>query len=65
MNETCDRCGPAVVAVYRAVGRGELYLCRHCASRVWRALSKQGWTIWPIAEHVFAPEAIEYSERLA
>jgi ribosomal protein S27AE len=30
MNETCDRCGPAVAAVYRA----ELYLCGHCTNRL-------------------------------
>ena len=33
MNETCDRCGPAVLAVYRVERDGELYLCRHCANR--------------------------------
>jgi hypothetical protein len=43
MNETCDRCGPAVRAVYRVTGHGELYLCEHCASRLWPALSAQGW----------------------
>jgi len=41
MNETCDRCGPAVGAgcridrVNRAV---ELYLYGQCASRRWRAI---------------------------
>jgi ribosomal protein S14 len=43
MNETCDRCGPAVRAVYRVTRNGELYLCRHCASQLWPALSAQGW----------------------
>lgn len=47
MNETCDRCGPAVRAVYRAVRQGELYLCRHCASRHWPVLSGRGWIIGP------------------
>ena len=35
MNQTCDRCGPAVGAGYRIdrVNRaGELYLCGQCAS---------------------------------
>ena len=31
MNETCDRCGPAVRAAYRASRGGQLYLCGHCA----------------------------------
>jgi hypothetical protein len=43
MNETCDRCGPAVRAAYRVTRDGELYLCRHCASQLWPALSAQGW----------------------
>ena len=29
MNETCDRCRPAVRAAYRAVRSGQLYLCQH------------------------------------
>ncbi len=32
MNETCDRCGPAVCAAYRVDRSGELYLCRHCTN---------------------------------
>jgi hypothetical protein len=61
MNETCDRCGPAVRAMYRADRHGQLYLCRHCASRLWRALSAQGWTIrpatsWSTAEQ--GPQAV-------
>jgi ribosomal protein S14 len=43
MSETCDRCGPAVGAVYRV---GELYLCRHCTNQLWPTLSAQGWNIW-------------------
>jgi len=31
MSETCDRCGPAVVAPYRVHRDRELYLCGHCA----------------------------------
>ena len=54
MNETCDGCGPAVRAVYRVHRDGELYLCRHCASRLWPALSAQGWTISPADEHALA-----------
>jgi hypothetical protein len=64
MNEACDRCGPAVLAAYRAHGRGELYLCGHCSSRLRGALCEQGWTIWPVAEHALAPQAIEHSGRL-
>jgi ribosomal protein S14 len=57
MSETCDRCGPAVRAVYRVDRTGELYLCRHCASRLWRELTAQGWTIWPLGGHALAPQA--------
>ena len=57
MNETCDRCGPAVRAVYRADRGGELYLCAHCTSQLSAALSAQGWTIWPISEHALVPQA--------
>jgi hypothetical protein len=56
MNETCDRCGPAVRAVYRADREGQLYLCRHCANRLWSALSTQGWTLWPVCERALAPQ---------
>jgi hypothetical protein len=44
MNETCDRCGPAVRAVYRVTRDGELYFCSHCARRLRAALSAEGWT---------------------
>jgi hypothetical protein len=54
MNETCDRCGPAVRAVYRAERTGELYLCRHCGNRLWPALYTRGWTIRPVSEHALA-----------
>jgi hypothetical protein len=57
MNETCDRCGLAVRAVYRVDGDGELYLCLHCASQLWAALSAQGWIISPIDERALAPQA--------
>ena len=60
MNETCDRCGPAVGAAYRVdrVNRaGELYLCGHCASWQWQALSAQRWTFWPLGVHAVAPQA--------
>ena len=53
MNQTCDRCGPAVRAGYRIDREnraGELYLCGRCASRHWRALSAQGWTFWPLVD---------------
>jgi hypothetical protein len=45
MNETCDRCGPAVRAAYRVDRSGELYLCRHCTNLLRPALSAQGWSI--------------------
>jgi ribosomal protein S27AE len=57
MNETCDRCGPGTRAAYRVNRAGELYLCGHCASRQWTALSAQGWTIWPLGVHALAPQA--------
>ena len=59
MNETYDRCGPAVRD--RVDRRGELYLRRHCTNQLWAALSAQGWTIWPAREHALAPQASEYS----
>ena len=60
MNETCDRCGPAVRAGYRVDQvklTGELYLCGQCATRHWRALSAQGWTFWSLGYHALAPQA--------
>jgi ribosomal protein S27AE len=57
MNETCDRCGPAIGAAYRVDRVGELYLCGRCASRHWPALSEQGWTFWPLGVHALAPQA--------
>jgi hypothetical protein len=50
MNQTCDRCGPAVRAAYRAARTGQLYLCTHCAAQLKHALRAQGWTLWPIAD---------------
>jgi hypothetical protein len=64
MHETCDRCGPAVFAVYRVAGRGELYLCGHCTRHLWGALRAQAWTIWPVAEHALTHQASEYSTGL-
>ena len=58
MHETCDRCGPAVQARYRADRLGELYLCRHCAMRLWPALAAQGWSLWLIDEPAFAARAM-------
>jgi ribosomal protein S27AE len=48
MNETCDRCGPAVRAAYRVHRGGELFLCGHCANSLWPALFAQGWNIWRV-----------------
>ena len=61
MNETCDRCGPAVCAVYRAGRVGELYLCGHCANRLWPALSAQGWGVRLADEYELAPQAARRS----
>jgi hypothetical protein len=60
MNETCDRCGPAVRAAYRANGSGELYVCGHCARRLRAALSAQGWTIGLIGEPDPVPQATRH-----
>jgi hypothetical protein len=57
MDETCDRCGPAIRAAYRVNRVGELYLCGHCAGQQWRALSAQGWTFWPLGVLALAPQA--------
>jgi hypothetical protein len=61
MNETCDRCGPAVRAAYRVHKRGELYLCRNCAPQLWSALSAQDWTIWPVDAYAGAPQTDRYA----
>ncbi len=57
MNETCDRCGPAVSAAYRVDRSGELYLCGHCTNRLGPALSTQGWNIRLIREQLVAVSA--------
>ena len=57
LSQTCDRCGPAVRAVYRVRRNGELYLCRHCAGQLRSALSAQGWTIRLIGEDALTPQA--------
>jgi len=49
-DQTCDRCGPAVRAAYCVRRHGQLYLCKHCANRLWPDLSRQGWNIWPVGE---------------
>jgi hypothetical protein len=49
MNQTCDRCGPAVRAVSPASRGGELDLCGHCANQLRPSLSAHGWAIWQIA----------------
>lgn len=59
MNEMCDRCGPAVRAVYRVERHGELYLCGHCTNRLGAALFAQGWAIWPAGEHALARQVNE------
>jgi hypothetical protein len=57
MNQTCDRCGPAVRAAYRVGRQGELYFCQHCTTVLRAALSAQGWAIWPIGQHALVPQA--------
>ena len=57
MSETCDRCGPAVGAVYRVDRDGALYLCLPCASQLWGALCAQGWVISLVDERALAPQA--------
>ena len=57
MNQTCDRCGPAVCAAYRVDRSGELYLCRHCTNLLSPALSAQGWNIWLIHKQLVAVSA--------
>ena len=57
MNETCDRCGPAVRAAYRMDRSGELYLCRHCTNLLRPALSAQGWNIRLIRKQLVAVSA--------
>ncbi len=57
MNETCDRCGPAVSAAYRLDRSGELYLCRHCTNLLWPALSAQGWNSCLIREQLVVVSA--------
>jgi hypothetical protein len=49
MNQTCDRCGPAVRAAYYASRGGQLYLCEHCTNQLRPALSAQGWALRPTA----------------
>jgi hypothetical protein len=61
MNETCDQCGPEVLAAYRLEGHGQLYLCRDCASRHWPALAARGWSIWVACERALAPQATQPS----
>jgi ribosomal protein S14 len=45
VDQTCDRCGPAVRAAYRVDRSGELFLCRHCLNIFRPALFAQGWNI--------------------
>ncbi len=49
MNETCDRCGPAIGAAYRVDLVGQLYLCGPCTTWHWRPLSAQA------ADHQLIP----------
>jgi hypothetical protein len=42
MNQTCNRCGPAVLAAYRVDRDGELYLRRHCTNQLLPVLIAQG-----------------------
>ena len=60
-NETCDRCGPAVQAAYRAARSGELYLCGHCTNQLRHPLSAQGWSIRPVDEPGDEPQTLATS----
>jgi hypothetical protein len=51
MNQTCDRCGPAVRAAYSAARTGQLYVCGHCTTQLGPALRAQGWTICPATDN--------------
>jgi hypothetical protein len=62
-NQTCDRCGPAVRAAYRASRSGQLHLCGHCTNQLRPALSAQGWTIWQIAKPAVGPPGSEEARR--
>ena len=57
MNETCDRCGPAVRAAYHVDRSGELYLCRHCTYLLRPVLSAQGWNVRLIRKQLVAVSA--------
>ena len=54
MTETCDRCGPAVRAVYHAFRGGQLYLCGRCADQLRPTMAAQGWEIRPTAVPLLA-----------
>ena len=58
MNQTCDRCGPAVRAAYRVNRGGELFLCRHCLNIFWPALLTQGWNIRLIRPRLITAPAV-------
>ena len=61
MHETCDRCGPAVQARYRADRLGELYLCRAIADAALAlALAAQGWALWLLGEPVFSADNLKF-----
>lgn len=57
MNQTCDRCGPAVRAAYRVNRSGELYLCRHRLNSFWPALIAQGWNVRLIRQQLVTAQA--------
>ena len=58
--------GPGRGTGYRVGRNGELYLCGHCSSRLWQALSAQGWTLWPIGNDALALQGLpptDYNQR--
>ena len=64
MDETCDRCGPAVRAAYRVCrGSGEFFLCRHCANSLWPELFAQGWNIWRVRGLTFVYREVNGTRR--
>ena len=56
MNETCDRCGPAIRRRTAWSGSAS-FPVRTLHEPAMAALSAQGWTIWPLGVHALAPQA--------
>jgi hypothetical protein len=57
MNETCDRCGPAVGAGYRVDRVSELYLSGQCASPALAGAICSGLDLLAAGRACLAPQA--------